>query len=280
MVLSDTEAVFAPLCLDALSGRIAEQAGFSSVYVSGGGLGYAPAVSEAMLELSELANIVRHIRARSGVEVIVDAGVGFGDAVHMTRTVQILEAAGAAAIEIEDQVAPKRVSHHRGIEHLVPCEEMLAKIDVAISSRTDVRTKIIARTGAVKNESLAAALERCVRYEKAGADMILIMAETDEEWARIRGALKVPLVTFAPLAGRSAQEWHRRGVSLVFDPFTTQVAQVINMQETYRRFFSGETQALTSGELFAAYNTLDELAGFDTFYQIEDDTTLSRRDKG
>ncbi len=275
MELDDTQTVFAPLCLDALSARIAEQAGFEAVYVSGGALGYAHAVSEAMLELSELADIVRHIRARSGVEVIVDAGVGFGDAVHMARTVQILESAGAVAIEIEDQVAPKRVSHHRGIEHLVSCEEMVAKIDVAVTSRREAGTQIIARTGAVKNESLDGALERCVRYETAGADMILIMADTDEEWGRIREALNVPLVTFAPLSGRSATEWQVRGVSLVFDPFTTQVAHVINMQETYRRFFAGEQQALTAGELFATYNKLDELAGFETFYNIEDNTTLS-----
>lgn len=268
-------AEFAPLCLDALTARIAEQAGFRSVYVSGGALGYAHAVSEALLGLNELADVVRHIRARSGVAVYVDGGVGFGDAVHMSRTVQVLEAAGASAIEVEDQVAPKRVSHHRGIEHLIPTAEMVQKVRVAVASRTSTDTKIIARTGAVKNESLNAALERCERYVAAGADMILIMADTDEDWATISSRLQVPLVTFAPLAGRSVAEWSLRGVSLVFDPFTTQVAHVINTQETYRRFFAGEPQALSPAELFATYNQLDQIAGFAPLYDIEDETTLA-----
>jgi methylisocitrate lyase len=268
-------AEFAPLCLDALTARIAEQAGFESVYVSGGALGYAHAVSEALLDPNELADIVRHIRARSGVRVFVDGGVGFGDAVHMSRTVQLLEAAGASAIEIEDQVAPKRVSHHRGIEHLIPAQEMTRKIAVAAASRQSAATKIIARTGAVKNESLTEALERCERYIAAGADMILIMAESDDDWEKIRGALQVPLVTFAPLAGRSIEEWTELGVSLVFDPFTTQVAHVLNTQETYRRFFAGEPQMLSTADLFATYNQLDQIAGFDSLYDIEDATTLA-----
>jgi 2-methylisocitrate lyase-like PEP mutase family enzyme len=274
-MIDNTETVFAPLCLDALSARIAEHAGFNFVYVSGGALGYAHAVSEAMLGLNELADVVRYIRARSGVKVIVDGGVGFGDAVHVSRAVQVFEAAGASAIEIEDQVAPKRVSHHRGIEHLIPCDDMVDKITVAVSCRQSATTQIIARTGAVKNESLDAALERCTRYVAAGADMILIMADTDEAWQQIREAIQVPLVTFAPFAGRSAADWNKRGVSLVFDPFTTQVAHVINMQETYRRFFAGETQALSQADLFESYNQLDEIAGLKEFYDIEDATTLA-----
>ncbi|MCE2461460.1 MAG: isocitrate lyase/phosphoenolpyruvate mutase family protein, partial [Pseudomonadales bacterium] len=99
------EVVFAPLALDALSARIAEQAGFEAVYVSGGALGYAHAVSEALLTLDELVDTTRHVVARSDVAVVADAGVGFGDAVHMTRTIREIEATGAAAVEIEDQVA-------------------------------------------------------------------------------------------------------------------------------------------------------------------------------
>ena len=110
---------FVPLCLDALSARVAQNAGFTKGYVSGGALGYAHAVSEALLTLDELCDVVRHVTARSDLQIIADAGVGFGDAAHVTRSISQLEAAGAWAIEIEDQVAPKRVSHHRGIEQLV-----------------------------------------------------------------------------------------------------------------------------------------------------------------
>ena len=172
------EVVFAPLALDALTARIAEQAGFSAVYISGGALGYAHAVSEALLTLAELVDATRHVVNRADVAVIADAGVGFGDAVHVVRTVRELESAGAAAIEIEDQVAPKRqpiqlTTHPRGIEHLVTPQEMAAKIEYAADARTDANFLIIARTGAVKNESFDAAVDRANLYREAGADLLM-----------------------------------------------------------------------------------------------------------
>lgn len=266
---------FAPLCLDALTARIAEQAGFKTVYVSGGALGYAHAVSEALLSLDELADVVRHIRARSEVQIVCDAGVGFGDAVHVQRTIQSLEAAGADAIEIEDQVAPKQVSHHRGIEHLISTDEMVGKICVAVKARRLSTTQIIARTGAVKNESLSAGISRCQAYVAAGADMILVMAETDADWQRISAAVGAPLVTFGAFAGPGVDVWGARGVSLVLDPFTTQVAQVQNLQETYRCFFAGDDQPLALKDVFSTYHQMDEIAGFNGLYDIEDATTLA-----
>ena len=79
------------------------------------------------MTLNELADVVRHIRARSGVKVIVDGGVGFGDTVHMSRNVQVLEDAGASAIILEDQVPPKRANHHSAIEYLIPYDEWSTK---------------------------------------------------------------------------------------------------------------------------------------------------------
>ena len=140
------EPVFAPLCLTPLTARIAEQQGYRAGYLSGGALGYELAVSEALLTLTELATASRQITRRSGLPLIVDGGVGFGDAVHNARTIWELEQTGAAAIELEDQVAPKRVSHHRGVEHLIPKEEMAAKIRVAADARVDPDFLIIART--------------------------------------------------------------------------------------------------------------------------------------
>ena len=268
--------VFAPLCLDALSARIAEQAGFTAGYVSGGALGYAHAVSEALLSVDELADVVRHVTARSGLDIIVDAGVGFGDAVHLTRAVHQLEAAGAAAIEIEDQVAPKRVSHHRGIEHLIPTADMVQKIRCAVDARRNDETTIIARTGAVRNESFAAACERANAYIAAGADMILIMPETDEQWQQLGQGVDAPIVAFGALAGDGVTKWAARGVAVVIDPFTTQVLQVSTLQRLYADFFARKAPAHSAREIFAVYETLDELAGFAELYAIEDNTTERR----
>ena len=273
--LLETEApVFAPLCLDALSARLAQRAGFKCGYVSGGALGYAHAVSEALLSLDELADVVRHVCARSDLYMIVDGGVGFGDAVHLTRAVKVLESAGAAAIEIEDQVAPKRVSHHRGIEHLIPPAEMAAKIKYAVDARTDEATLIIARTGAVKNESLARACERADAYVEAGADAILLMPESAEQWAAVASKIDAPIVSFGALGARKPAQWAEQGVSLVIDPFSVQVMHVRATQQAYADFFADRDPQLSLQELFATYNELDELAGFAELYAIEDATTL------
>ncbi|MEL7209859.1 MAG: isocitrate lyase/phosphoenolpyruvate mutase family protein, partial [Actinomycetota bacterium] len=104
-----------PLALDPLAARQCAAVGFDAVYLSGGALGYAYAVSEALLTLTEICDVAARITRRCDLPLIVDGGVGFGDAVHLTRAIWDVEATGAAAIEIEDQVAPKRVSHHRGI---------------------------------------------------------------------------------------------------------------------------------------------------------------------
>jgi methylisocitrate lyase len=265
--------VFSTLCLDALSARVAEQAGFKSGYVSGGALGYAHAVSEALLSVDELADVVRHVTARSGLDIIVDGGVGFGDAVHLTRAIRQLESAGAAAIEIEDQVAPKRVSHHRGIEHLISMEEMVKKVSCAVDAKRHDATSIIARTGAVKNESFDVACERANAYAAAGADMILIMPETPDQWQQIASRIDAPIACFGALAGRSSAAWHRLGVFLVIDPFTVQVTQVRALQQLYRDFFSSTSPALAVADLFETYNKLDEIAGFQELYAIEDETT-------
>src|SRR5829696_3585913 len=129
------ELVVAPLALDALSAALAKRTGFYAVYLGGGGLGYARGVSEALLTATELAEATRAICERVDVAVVVDGGVGFGDAVHMARTIRLIEQAGAAAIEIEDQVAPKRAHHHKGIEHLVTTDEMAGKIAAAVDAR-------------------------------------------------------------------------------------------------------------------------------------------------
>ena len=267
------ETVFAPLALDALTARIAEQAGFKAVYVSGGALGYAHAVSEALLTLSELADTVGHVAARSGVAVIADGGVGFGDAVHVTRSVAAVEAAGAVAIEIEDQVAPKRVSHHRGIEHLVAADEMAAKVEYAVRARRSADFLVIARTGAVKCESFDAAVERGNLYREAGADLVMLMPTTEEQWSQAPRRIQAPLATIASLDARSAESWRQLGWRLIVDPFTAQVLAVEAVRSAYRRFVANGATGTDVRQVMATYRTLAELAGLPALYAIEDATT-------
>ena len=270
------EVVFAPLALDALTARIAEQAGFRAVYLSGGALGYAHAVSEALLTSTELADAVRHITARAEIAVIADGGVGFGDAVHLTRTISEIEATGAAAIEFEDQVAPKRVSHHRGIEHLVAPDDMAAKVECAARARRDDDFLIIARTGAVKNESFDDAVARGNLYREAGADLVMLMPAEDAQWSDAPKRINAPLATIASLDLRPPQAWRALGWSVVVDPFTAQAATVQVVQTAYRRFIAEGTTGIDAQSARRIHGTLAELAGLGPMYAIEDRTTERR----
>ena len=274
--LAARDVVFAPLALDALTARIASQAGFPAVYVSGGALGYAHAVSEALLTLSELVDTTRHIVNRTDAAVVVDAGVGFGDAVHVARTVVELESTGATAIELEDQVAPKRVSHHRGIEHLVSAEEMAAKVECAVRARRDPDFLVIARTGAVRNESFSAALRRANLYLEAGADVLMLMPTSDAQWLEAARRIDAPLATIASLDARSAELWRQIGCSLVVDPFTAQVLAVGAVRSAYQRFVAEGATGTDRDRVMRAYRTLADLAGLGPLYAIEDATTEKR----
>ena len=267
------EVVFAPLALDALTARTAQQAGFNAVYVSGGALGYAHAVSEALLTLDELIDTTRHVVARSDVAVIADAGVGFGDAVHMTRTIREIEAIGAAAVEIEDQVAPKRVSHHRGIEHLVAPQEMAAKVEHAVRARNDSDFLVIARTGAVRNESFDDAVRRANLYREAGADMLMLMPATEAQWTQAPKRIEGPLATISSLDTRRAEAWRDLGWSLVVDPFTAQAVVVDALRTLYERFMTEGETGTDRQRIQCIYRTFASLAGLEPLYAIEDETT-------
>ena len=144
-LLETSPPVFAPVCLDPLMARTLEGLGYGAAYLSGGALGFQLAVSEALLTLTEMAEAARRITARSSIALIVDGGVGFGDAVHTSRAVAEIEATGAAAIELEDQVAPKRAHHHKGVEHLVSLETMVGKLEAAVAARDSTPTSSSSR---------------------------------------------------------------------------------------------------------------------------------------
>lgn len=271
--LAGPDPVFAPLCLDALTARLAEQVGFGFGYLSGGALGYSYAVSEALLTLTELADATRRITQRSELGVIVDGGVGFGDPVHVARTMWEFEAAGACAVELEDQVAPKRVSHHRGVEHLVDVTVMTARIEQAAAARKDADFLIIARTGAVKNEGFAQALDRLQAYRGAGADVLMLMPEDDRQIQEARERLDGPLATITSLDAKPKEAWAQLGWNLIIDPFTAQVLAFDAVRDAYRSFQADGITGADNESLFKTYRELPAVAGLDALYAIEDATT-------
>jgi 2-methylisocitrate lyase-like PEP mutase family enzyme len=189
--LQSPDIVTAPGVYDALSALLVEQAGFDAAYLSGASIAYTrfgrPDIG--LLSLDDVVAVTGHIRERTGIHLIVDADTGFGNALNVRRTVQLLERAGASAIQLEDQTLPKRCGHLDG-KKIVPAEEMQGKIRAAVDARRDAQTLIIARTDAVAVEGLEAALERAERYAEAGADVLFVEAlRTREDMATALGRL-------------------------------------------------------------------------------------------
>src|ERR671929_2365682 len=138
--------ITAPLVLNPLMARLVEQMGFGAGYLGGGATGYQKVALEANLNLTEMCQVAIDIGAVTSLPLILDGACGYGDPMHMHRTVGMAEAAGFAAIEIEDQLLPKRAHHHIGIEHMIPSEAMAAKICAAVEARRDPDFVIIGRT--------------------------------------------------------------------------------------------------------------------------------------
>jgi methylisocitrate lyase len=221
--------VRAPLVLNPLMAKLAEQAGFEALYLGGGASGYAKVHLEANLTLTEMAHAGIEIGTVTRLPLILDAAAGWGDPMHMRRTIGMAEAAGFAAIEIEDQILPKRAHHHVGIEHMIPLELMVEKLREAAAARRDPELVIIGRTNGVRSSNMDDALRRGEAYRKAGADVLLLSPRNAEEARHIGERLGAPLMHLCQpgaLAsmGLSLADMHGLGFRILADANTALLA--------------------------------------------------------
>lgn len=183
--------VVAPGVYDALSASIAANAGFDTLYLSGAAIAYCrlgrPDIG--LVSSTEVAETVALVRDRVDCALIVDADTGYGNALNVQRTVRLFERAGASAIQLEDQVFPKRCGHLSG-KAVIPAAEMAGKIRAAVDARASEATLIVGRTDAAAVEGLDRAIERGRLYAEAGADVLFIEApRTRDDLARTVKAL-------------------------------------------------------------------------------------------
>jgi 2-methylisocitrate lyase-like PEP mutase family enzyme len=217
--------VIAPGIFDALTAHIAEQAGFSTLYVSGAAIAYTrlgrPDIG--LVSMSEVADTIGMIRDRVSAHLVVDADTGYGNALNVSRTIRLFERAGANAIQLEDQAFPKRCGHLDN-KTLIPAEEMIGKIKAATDARQSPDTLVVARTDAVAVEGFESAIARAVSYRDAGADILFVEApKTRAELQRVPIAIKdVPLIANMVEGGKTpslaAADLEAIGFSLVIFP--------------------------------------------------------------
>lgn len=237
--------VTAPLVLNPLMARMAEAAGFPAGYLGGGSSGYQKVALEANLNLTEMCQAAIEIGAVSSLPLILDGACGFGDPMHMHRTIGMSEAAGFAAIEIEDQLVPKRAHHHVGVEHMIPMELMAAKVREAVAARRSRDFLVIARTNAMRASDVDDALRRGEAYRKAGADLLLLsMAHTPEQLRTIAERLGGPLMYLAGRGGLAGlgltlADLGRLGYKIVADPSTPLLAAYAAWKKVYQELADG-----------------------------------------
>ena len=206
-MLSSGAALLLPGVANALTARIVADQGFAAAYVTGAGIAntFLGVPDIGLVTVTEVAEHVAAIRAVFPGPLVVDADTGFGNPLNMVRTVELLERAGADALQIEDQVFPKRCGHFAG-KQVIPAAEMVEKVKAAVDTRRDRDLLIIARTDAIAPEGYDAAIERAAAYHDAGADVTFVEAPTTmEQIADIPRRLPWPQLANIVLGGRTPE---------------------------------------------------------------------------
>jgi 2-methylisocitrate lyase-like PEP mutase family enzyme len=266
--LSDHEILIALGAHDPLTALIAQRAGIEALYHGG----YAVAAHQhglpdiGLVGLSAMAGSLRRITAVCALPVLVDADTGYGAEPGVRLAVGELERAGASAIQIEDQVFPKRCGHMEG-KQVIPRDEMVLKVRAAVRARRDPATMIIARTDALAVNGLDDAIDRCHAFADAGADMVFVDApRTREELVAIAHKVQAPTLANMSETGRTppmtAGELQEIGYAAVIFP-STQTWLFANAYEIlcHEVLSRGTTERLRSQ--FMSFDEVNQLLGLD-----------------
>lgn len=261
-LLNKPGIISTPGAYDVWSARLVEKAGFPAVYMTG----YGAAVSVigqpdiGLITMTEMAIHAKNIASAVDIPLIADADNGYGGVLNVIRTVQEYERGGVAAIQLEDQVFPKRCGHMEGKE-LIPMEEMVAKVRAAVHARKSEDLVIIARTDARAVNGFDDAVKRSLAYADAGADVIFFEApQSVEEMREVAKTISTPLLANMVEKGKtpllSKEELEALGYKIVIYPASLLYAatkSVIKLLQSLKE--DGSTE-----------NCLEEMVAFSEFY--------------
>jgi 2-methylisocitrate lyase-like PEP mutase family enzyme len=264
--LSEPGAIVALGAHDGLTARIAERAGIEALYHGG----YATAAHHfglpdvGLIGRAEVVESVRRMRAATDLPIVVDADTGYGSEAGVWLTVRELEAVGANAVQIEDQVSPKRCGHMEGKE-VIPADEMVIKVRAAVAARRSDETLIVARSDALQVTGLEDTIARCNAYSDAGADLVFVDApRTVEEYAAITERCSAPCVANMSETGRSPSiptpELEEMGYKLVIFP-STQTWLFAKAYEELCRAVVAERSTASLLDRFTSFDDVNALLG-------------------
>ena len=276
LLASDEGILQIPGSHDAMAALLAKEQGFSTLYLSGAAFSASLGLPDlGLITLTELAMRTREITRATGLPLLVDIDTGFGSVLNVTRTVQELVDAGAAAIQMEDQELPKKCGHLNG-KKLVSTEDMVQKILAARKASPDI--VIVARTDAKSVEGMEAAIERAKAYMKAGADAIFPEAlQTEEEFKRFAKEVDAPLLANMTEFGQTpyftAKQFEEWGYKMVIYPVTSLRIASKAIQDVYQLIKETGSQK----EAVEKMQTRKELYETIKYFDYEDlDNTISK----
>ena len=273
-LLNKPGLIQAPGCYDALSARLIEQAGFRAAYMTG--FGTSASVlgmpDTGLISFAEMAGHARNIASALNIPLIADADTGYGNAMNTYRTVRTYAQAGVAAAQIEDQVAPKKCGHTKG-KAIISLGEMVAKVRAAADARAEQDIVLVVRTDARAVSGFDEALERCLAFREAGADVIFFEApESVEEMEAISKRIKAPLLINlveggkTPFLPRSRLE--ALGFKIAIYPATLLVTVAKAMQRQLHRLSTQDDCPPNSDQI--TFEELKTLVGFPEYYAMEE----------
>jgi methylisocitrate lyase len=263
---------------DPLTARVAEALGVECVHIGGYQLGVGTVISEPLMTLTELAHTCRYVTAAVRIPVFVDAGTGFGEPLHVMRTVKELERTGIAGLHIEDQIYPKRAHYHKGVEHVVSRAEMIDRIKAAVAARTDPGFVIMGRTDAMATDGFSEGVERANRFLEAGADMVMIFPNSPAEARQAPREIKGP-VSYVNSEGNrlkrpvfSVKEFEDMGYKMATYPTQLLCPVVQEMKRVITTLKTRGTSGLPQDKMIVWRKECEDLIGLDEYYRIEGET--------
>ncbi|MDE1182195.1 isocitrate lyase/PEP mutase family protein [Paraburkholderia sp.] len=269
--------VTAPGVFDMFSARVADRLPFSALYMTGYGVSgsYLGVADAGLVSYADMVSRARQIAEGTGKPLIADADTGFGGLINVRHTVRGYEAAGVQAIQMEDQVMPKKCGHTKG-RQVVPLPEMLKKIEVALEARRSDDMLIIARTDARTTHGLADAIERGKAFARAGADIVFVESpESADEFERIGNEIAptgkwllanmVPTGRSPVIPAKSLEKW---GFNIAIYPSIGMAAATAALDSAYRHLLE-HGDSLELGVPSFTMDQLHELVGFPDVWEFE-----------
>ena len=266
--LQNKKLLIAPGVFEMISAKLADRMGFEALYMTGYGtvashLGMPDA---GLATYTDMVNRVSQFTQITQTPMICDGDTGYGGLLNVMHTVRGYEAAGACAIQLEDQEFPKKCGHMLG-RRVIPVQDMVDKIKVAVETREDPDFQIIARTDARTTLGLDEALRRAERYAHAGADILFVESpESVEEMQRIGRHFDLPLVANMVEGGRtpvlSFEELQSIGYRLAIFPATAFLAAASAIQSVYASLQQHQSSKDLEAPIFP-FQDFSQLMGFD-----------------